>query len=203
MPLHRESKTFFYHIPKCAGSSIEEAFGMRSVENLFLQQYNVVRYNGVGFSLQHLTPAAISKLYPEFADFESFVITRNPYEKCVSSYCWLMQDLEKRRFFRFREKAFLRWVHEFASRFDIDHTLPQSSWVDGVPNRYDINDYDSAFSAISDRIGRPVIAEYRHAKTNTLNTKKLTQGLSSKTLEAIYLLYEEDFDKLKYTKTYS
>lgn len=203
MPVHRESKTFFYHIPKCAGSGIEEAFGMRRIENLFLAQYNTVRFNGVGFSLQHLTPAAISHLYPEFADFESFVITRNPYEKCVASYCWLMQDLVNKRFFRFREKPFLHWVHEYASRFEIDHTLPQSNWVDDFANRYDISDYNSAFQALSQRIGKPTITKHAHVKTNPLNTKKLTQGLSTEALAAIHMVYEEDFDKLKYPKALS
>ena len=49
MPVHRASKTFFYHIPKCAGSSIEEQFGMRTIENLFLPEFDTVRHDGVRF----------------------------------------------------------------------------------------------------------------------------------------------------------
>ena len=108
MPVHKKSKTFFYHVPKCAGSGIEEMFGMRTVPNLFLPEFGTVEFKGTKFSLQHLTPEAVDSLYPEFSDFESYAITRNPYEKAVASYCWLKTKRDKERFFRFRESRFIK-----------------------------------------------------------------------------------------------
>ncbi len=200
MPVHRESQTIFYHIPKCAGSGVEEMFGMRTVPNLFLPEFGTVEYNGVKFSLQHLTPMAVESLYPEFSGFASYAITRNPYEKAVASYCWLRTKHEKAQFFRFRENRFIKWLNNYACHFEIDHTLPQSYWASNVDHKFDISGYDAATQAMSKRIGIPVRADLRHSKRNKLDTKKIVQSLSQKSLDEIYKIYEVDFDMLHYSK---
>ena len=203
MPVHRASKTFFYHIPKCAGSSIEEQFGMRTIENLFLPEFDTVRYDGVRFSLQHLTPAAVDALYPEFSDFESFTLTRHPYAKCVSAYFWLRTKLERKRFlFGFSEKDFQTWCHNVATLHDIDHTLHQHHWCRGTDHVLDISQYDELIRMFESRMPRkegPVV----HGKRNPFDTKKVLEGLSQTSLDLIYTLYEADFDLLKYPRRHA
>ena len=176
-------------------------FGMRTVPNLFLSEFGTVEYNGVKFSLQHLTPKAVESLYPEFSGFTSYAIPRNPYEKAVSSYCWLRTRHEKARFFRFRENRFIKWLNNCACRFEIDHTLPQSYWASHVEHKFDISEYHAATQAMSKRIGMPVRTdELLHSKRNKLDTKKIVQSLSQKSLDEVYSIYEADFDVLHYPK---
>ena len=175
-------------------------FGMRTVPNLFLPEFGTIEFEGTKFSLQHLTPEAVESLYPEFFGFESYAITRNPYEKAVASYCWLKTKRDNERFFRFRESRFVRWLNESAILFDVDHTLPQSFWASHVDHQFDISEYSVVTEELSRRIGIPVQTKLKHAKKNKLNTKRVVKALSQRSLDAIYRVYEVDFDVLRYPK---
>ena len=175
-------------------------FDMRTLPSLFLPEFGTIEFKGTKFSLQHLTPEAVDSLYPEFSGFESYAITRNPYEKAVASYCWLKTKRDKKRFFRFRESRFNKWLNESAILFDVDHTLPQSFWASHVDHQFDISDYSVVTEELSKRIGLPVLNELKHAKKNKLNTKRLVKALSQRSLNAIYRVYEVDFDVLRYPK---
>ena len=200
MPVHRPSQTIFYHIPKCAGSALEEQFEMRAIQNLFLPEFDTVRHNGVRFSLQHLTPSAVSSLYPEFASFDSFALTRHPYAKCISAYFWIRTRLDRRRIFRFSERSFQRWCLEFAALHDIDHTLHQYHWTEETDVVLDISETEKLIQIFADRMPQNK-GPLQHSKKNPFDTKKIVNGLSQQSLDIVYKLYEKDFDLLKYKRS--
>lgn len=174
---------------------------MRAVNTLFLPQFATIEFEGVKFSLQHLTPRAVEVLYPEFSDFESFAITRNPYEKCLSSYFWLRKNRDGARMLRFSERAFRRWCVTEAARMDWDHTLPQHHWVKGTDHTFNMSQYDEVTRIFEARMPRTSNAEL-HVKRNRFNTRRIVERLSTQSLDLIYNLYEEDFDLLKYPRSY-
>ena len=55
MPVHWESGTVFFHIPKCGGTSLEIMFSMMGEKSLWSENWKEYNFRGVDFAPQHLT----------------------------------------------------------------------------------------------------------------------------------------------------
>ena len=95
MPFDRQRKLVFLHIPKTAGSSIEQAldlFGPWQEENLqtgfgLIQSRDLLARNLSSNFLQHLTLAELEDLFPEILDqAKLFTVVRDPWQRLLSSY---------------------------------------------------------------------------------------------------------------------
>ena len=96
MPISHAHRCIFIHIPKTGGTSIERALGMRGRnkkedrELLYgrIESNDLKRQALLSGYLQHITMADIHTLYPErpFADYFSFSVVRNPWDRLVSTY---------------------------------------------------------------------------------------------------------------------
>ena len=83
MVLCHEKKCIFIHIPKTAGTSIEQFLKEKGKNNI---EYIGVRNNR---SLQHLTAFELKhELGPTFINYYKFSIVRNPYNRLLSEYYW-------------------------------------------------------------------------------------------------------------------
>lgn len=83
MVVCHKKKCIFVHIPKTAGTSIEQ----------FLKDNgnNNIEYHGVrdGRSMHHFTAMDLKKELPwHFNDYYKFSIVRNPYDRLLSEYYW-------------------------------------------------------------------------------------------------------------------
>lgn len=84
MPVSDYHECIFVHIPKCAGSAIEDSL---SIKRRNKQQLHGP--DGKGDFLQHMTIFEINKLLNENQNkYFSFAIVRNPYSKLVSDWSW-------------------------------------------------------------------------------------------------------------------
>jgi hypothetical protein len=85
MPISREYKAAFVHVPRTGGSSIEKALGIMGVNNEGSQRPSAEILYGIhqGVALQHLPAREIKKFVPDYFTF-SFV--RNPFDRVVSEY---------------------------------------------------------------------------------------------------------------------
>jgi hypothetical protein len=90
-------RSIFIHIPKCAGTSVEEILwpekGTRTPEKLWNGVFDGMSNPLQTGGLQHLTATHIRGLYPvEFEDFWKFTIVRNPFDRIVSQYFYTLRQ---------------------------------------------------------------------------------------------------------------
>ena len=90
-------KVIFIHISKCAGTSVEKAFGIDLSDNTETNNSNLFGWNQKhGLHLQHATPqqlldyGLITK--KEWESYYKFIIVRNPYERSLSDYFYMIKD---------------------------------------------------------------------------------------------------------------
>ena len=102
MPFDRRRKLVFLHIPKTAGSSIEQAlglFGPWQNENLdtgfgLIQSRDLLARNLSSNFLQHLSLTELEQLFPEvLVDAQLFTVVRDPWQRLLSSYRYPDPDL--------------------------------------------------------------------------------------------------------------
>ena len=102
MPFDRRRKLVFLHIPKTAGSSIEQAlglFGPWQNENLdtgfgLIQSRDLLARNLSSNFLQHLRLTELEQLFPEvLVDAQLFTVVRDPWQRLLSSYRYPDPDL--------------------------------------------------------------------------------------------------------------
>lgn len=110
MPVCHRNKFIFLHIPRCAGTSIEKQFSLRTVHNCF----GVVQSADQVITLHHLTGqdllAAGVVDTDTFTSYFKFTIIRDPFERMASDYLWQQQfdvhgEFEGLSFTGFLEKA--------------------------------------------------------------------------------------------------
>lgn len=102
-------KCIFIHIPKCAGTSIEEAFGIDTKNNLSKSNKMLFGWDSKNkLYLQHATPKQLlDKKILDLSIWNSyykFIIVRNPYYRSVSSYNWLYNQGYKDSFYNYLTK---------------------------------------------------------------------------------------------------
>ena len=95
MPVDRQAKLIFVHIPKTAGTSIELALNLHgdwrreNLHSLFgqIKSQALLRQNLTSNFLQHLKLHEIQTLMgDEFADYEIFTVVRDPWIRFLSSF---------------------------------------------------------------------------------------------------------------------
>ena len=94
MPLDLKREIVFIHIPKTAGTAIEIALGIKaaggiSEEAILWGEASQER----GGSKQHYTYEEILSAKPHVKSWPAFAVVRNPWDRMVSLYHFLKQDI--------------------------------------------------------------------------------------------------------------
>lgn len=99
MPVSEKHRVIYFHIPKTAGSSVEELFDItydpRNARRDLLSRVNTETIP----AYQHLLPHATKQLLLEdgrletiWPTFFKFTVVRNPYDRAVSTYHYLRRS---------------------------------------------------------------------------------------------------------------
>ena len=130
MPFDRQRRLLFLHIPKTAGSSIEQAlglFGPWQQENLqtgfgLIQSRDLLARNLSSNFLQHLTLAELEELFPDvLQQSQLFTVVRDPWQRLLSSYRNPDPDLVA--YYRWRTHGELNQL-SLADYIDVARWLP-------------------------------------------------------------------------------
>lgn len=135
--ISHEHKCIFIHISKCAGSSVEKAFGIDISNNGESNYGNLFGWNNKhNIFLQHATPQQLldsglitKKVWDEYY---KFLIVRNPWDRAYSDYLWLKKDsglTGKFKDFLNGENCYFKVMHEYNMRYRGDHLRRQVDYL--------------------------------------------------------------------------
>ena len=199
MVICHSKKCIFIHIPKTAGTSIEQFIknkGKNYIELLGVQNDR---------SMHHLMAKEIKKLYPyQFPTYYKFSIVRNPYDRLLSEYYWT--PVKNLGYKAGKSKAdFLYKViniianNSYSDNIYYDHFIPQYMFI------YDNTKLliDHLFKYESLELAMPIIKKKLEidAELLHLNKTKIERiGWTTNQKEKIYKLYKNDFILFGYEK---
>ncbi|BEV35470.1 hypothetical protein CREGCYN_02820 [Synechococcus sp. M16CYN] len=130
MPFDRPRKLVFLHIPKTAGTSIEQAlnlYGPWDQENLttgfgLIKSRDLLARNLSSNFLQHLRLVELEQLFPEALEgAQLFTVVRDPWQRLLSSF--RNQDPDLARYYRYRTHRELSSLN-LAGYIDLARWLP-------------------------------------------------------------------------------
>ena len=84
-------KLLFVHVPKTGGHAIEQFFGAWQDKKNGKPGKKPKRYMLVGFNVEHSSLEQILSLAPGSKDYFKFAFVRNPWDKLVSEYFYMVQ----------------------------------------------------------------------------------------------------------------
>ena len=175
----KEHRTIFVHIPKNAGTSIEEYFGNSS----FVIQPN-----------KHDSIYDVKKRFPNsYSNYRKFTIIRNPYDKMVSWYSYLKRNLGE----NYDVIDFNKWIKNPLKFWHIDDPIgylkPQHEWVDDT---VEIIKFENINKELNDFFGEDIDLPI----TNNSNRDHYLEYYNQESLDTIHERYKEDFEKFNYKK---
>ena len=198
MPVDHKNKFKFVHIPKTGGTSVEVAFDLHHEENLFVPRFTHT-IQEVMFAPQHFTHNLINHFVPQAEDYFSFTIVRNPYTRTISEYFYIAKAFYGHPLKEFNEKEFVAWMREDLALFNIDHKLPQSSFLDSpVDMILRFENLEEDFKKLTKELG--VDIELTHENKSSENKLEIAKSLSEDTKYLIQQMFAQDFIQFSYPK---
>ena len=196
MPIFKKAnkKLSFIHIPKAAGSSIEQYFTDSGWEMDFDKPCSHPSEPAV----HHLTYTELRKLVPDLDDFPSFCIVRNPYKRMVSEWRW---QRNRMRTTKINFTDFVRRVEvslKTSKTYWDNHWRPQSDFIsDKISKIIRIEQLNESCDEFSREQGLGLsggIPQFGRSKSG--NSPKLQ--LEDRTLERVLDIYKDDFAAFGY-----
>jgi hypothetical protein len=192
-PAFDANKCIFVHIPKAAGTSVKKS--------LFPSAQQLTHYRAIDYFLD--SPAKYKRYFV-------FAFSRNPYDRLVSAYNYLLEGGKNDADLRFRDtflttfESFSDFVRNGLPRKEIKnqyHFVPQrrflvNYWgnimVDFVGR---VETMEEDFEVISKRIG----VEARLPHQNKSSRGPYQDFYTEELRRIAYMHYEQDFDVLDYS----
>jgi hypothetical protein len=198
-------RCIFVHIPRCAGTSIEDVLwpGSRREEELwmgFVDQYHN-RYQTGG--LQHLLARQIRQEVGDerFSSYFKFTVVRNPFDRAVSQFAYMKQRPDLRSFIGMPEDAsFPEYVALIRGERHVQWE-PQSSFVVDLDGELLVDfigrfeALDSDMSRVLSRLGlAPDVTPHRNASDRRAYASYYTAECQAQVED----MYREDIDRFGY-----
>lgn len=217
-------KFIFVHIPKCAGTSIEN----------YLRPYSS-DVDGCKWARQtkNLRNRGLFNLLERHSDYFKFTMCRNPYTRAVSIYRWLFekdmtfnQFLEKVKMFleskperayeliennncllkdndpdKFNYTNMVRNIIGYPCGMEAYHTLPQMYFIENRSIDFvgRVEKISEDFNTIVDKINIPNKRALYNHNYNHMDSEKYKQYYDSECRELVEDIYGNDIETLNYT----
>jgi hypothetical protein len=203
MPIFEKNgrRVVFIHVPKAAGSSVEQLFKNEGWEMSFYKN----SLDGNNVSPQHMTYQALSKHVPDIDELISFAIVREPFQRLVSEWRYQTELIESSKlefndFVRHLDCSLAEnkyyWDNHWRPQTDfIDESIDQVIKIDSM------NESLLPFLRENEIMVDPVIPHTnKRKKKNTIHNQVSTVSDESK--ERILRVYGRDYAELGYEPTF-
>jgi len=201
MPISHKHKAIFVHIPKTAGTSIEEAMGIKVLKGVVLRSHKTTVIKGVKYAPQHFT-CSILKTHPRTKDYWKkyfkFSFVRHPYTRVLSEFFWV----KKKKCKIFNPKMFNEFLESYYMKLNTDHKLPQSDflYVNGqlqVDWVCKFENLGKSYRRLSKKLKLP--HKIPHIQRSN-NRRAYSTLLTAQNKDFIYELYKQDFINFNYER---
>jgi hypothetical protein len=194
-----EKKCIFIHIPKTAGTSVEQ----------FLKDNgkNEIDFIGVrnNRSLQHLTALELSRMVQFFNKYYKFSIVRNPYDRLLSEYYWTPLEgyksgKSKMNFLNYVSNIIIH--KKYLNNIYNDHFIPQYFFLFNKKKKLLVNEvfkYENLEVSI-DYLKKKLDINRDFPILNKSNLDIKKEVWTEEEKEKIYKMYMIDFIVFKYDK---
>ena len=218
MPIDRARKLLFVHIPKTAGTSVEELLGLRGPwqnENIntcfgLIQSLSLLEEGFRSNFLQHLTLAELSRLLgSDLQGCTPFAVVRDPWTRIISSFrrkdpdlCHLIRSSCGRDAKEFDLEAYI----ELAGCLDHAHLRPQYRFLtlpgsDRIDPRIHIFRQEQLVDLeqwLARRLGESVVLPKSNVSVPQTPSSDLNAHQEVKLRERVRVLYAEDYAAFGY-----
>src|SRR5690606_1348792 len=207
--ISHKHKTIFIHIPKCAGSSIETAFGI-DVNNNIIDREHLFGWDDENkLYLQHATPQElidnkfISK--EQWTDYYKFIVIRNTWDKAMSDFFWFK---ETKKFlgsfddYINKKHDFLKFLQKGKESYRGDHLTPQKEYMflDGKPILYnkiiyfDKSNLDDKLEELTKDIDLPRNFFKIKVQVGKKFKNHYSKFYTNKNKELVYMNFQDDIE---------
>lgn len=203
MPICKDRRLLFIHIPKTAGSYIEiETNFVYTRKNVFTTE-RLVTYKNIPIQYQHLNYTLIVEnnlIDKELLDScYKFTFIRNPYTRLLSEYIFKYLDN-----FEFDPWLFNNFVDNYLKYPNFNdpewmHLLPQKFYFD-IEYNY-VGKYENLqedLQKIYKEIGYNKVLSSKKVNESNFDKNNLIDKIDKQTIEKINDYYWEDFELGKY-----
>lgn len=221
MPIVRcaDRLLYFAHVPKCAGSSVEDYLEQRFGPLLFLDRgwLSVPEEERWSRSSpQHMPACMINALFPKGIISEHFAVVRHPARRLVSAFLhnrnhnkinpllglktflYKLEDAN-RRFHERTDNHFLpasRFVPEQARVFRIeDEGADLIEWLDGIEGR---KSSQRMLPRVNEKSAPPLETQMLFSERLIKRLQPALPALDRNILNLIKGIYQEDYDRFGY-----
>jgi hypothetical protein len=198
----------FYRIPKNASTSISEHLGsfnlIKKHEKRFHEQANKKLYRG-WFDPTHAKPNEVYSVFKrEMANYFSFCIVRNPWDRAVSMYHFSLKNNLGSLYGLSNDLTFEEFCELLLYRKDDPYFIAsqnQTEWMEGYfPPKIHLR-----FENLKQEFGQMlkdfnishISPDFPHK--NATDHKLYTEYYNTNTKSLIKQVFEKDIDTLKYT----
>ena len=200
MPVFHDHKIVFFHIGKTGGFSVEKALGIGQLDYRVFDEHWVHGLNK-GVMTQHARPGYVKQMVGDeiFREYFKFTVVRNPWNRMVSAYNYLI-NMHQKRF-----ESFEKWLehkHEMVIRNKYkegSHYIPQVEYLTdsaGNPCCNQVIRFEAlsdGFNNICDGIG--IKASLPHLN----KSKHGSRGMYTEhTKTLVNEMYENDIERFNY-----
>ena len=218
MPIDRARKLLFVHIPKTAGTSVEELLGLRGPwqkENIntcfgLIQSVPLLEKGFSSHFLQHLTLSELSCLLgSDLQGCIPFAVVRDPWNRLISSFrrkdpdlCNLICSNSGRDANEFDLEAYI----ELAGWLDHAHLRPQYRFLtlsgsDRIDPRIHVFRQEQLVDLeewLAQRLGQSVVLPNSNVSVPQTPWSDLNAHQEDKLRERVHVLYAEDYAAFGY-----
>lgn len=201
MPIFEKNgrRVAFIHIPKAAGSSVEQLF----TSDGWTMSFYKPTYDGYTVSDQHRTYQDLKEKIPDLDQLESFAITRDPFSRLVSEWGYQTKRIKSSKL-NFND--FVRHLEcslKVDERYWDNHYRPQTDFIDdginAVIKMEDIREGLPRFLRENGIMDDPKIP---HVNRLEKRRGKPELCMSREAEDRILRVYERDFAELGYEPTF-